>query len=93
MTKFISLEFSGPASYRQQSDMKCISDKGLHYLCIKTLVDNFISQNNRGFQQNFMRALLTWYQCVPITTAGLILIDLVDMIAAVAGCFSALKSS
>ena len=45
-----------------------------------------------------MRALLTLYQCVPITTAGLSLIDIVDnlivdMIAAVAGCFSALKSS
>ena len=40
-----------------------------------------------------MRALLTLYKCVPITTAGLSLIDIVDMIAAVAGCFSALKSS
>ena len=40
-----------------------------------------------------MRALLTLYQCVPITTADLCLIDIVDMIAAVAGCFSALKTS
>ena len=40
-----------------------------------------------------MRALLTLYQCVPITTAGISRIDIVDMIAAVAGCFSALKSS
>ena len=40
-----------------------------------------------------MRALLTLHQCVPITTAGLSLIDIVDMIAADAGCFSALKSS
>ena len=40
-----------------------------------------------------MRARLTLYQCVPITTAGISLIAIVDMIAAVAGCFSALKSS
>ena len=40
-----------------------------------------------------MRALLTLYQCVPITTAGVSLTDIVDMIASVAGCFSALKSS
>ena len=50
--KFTSLDLSGPASYQQQNDLKCVGYK-CHCLCIKCF-DSFISQNSRVFRLLFM---------------------------------------